>query len=99
MCQPIEKSDFQSLFVPIFDSPDGWIKNCTKSNGFYNDFGILIEDGSYFIVKHKRTKNETKEYWLSFVQGVYKKVSTPRNGKTVYIGSTWKPVYKKCFFK
>jgi hypothetical protein len=79
-----------NLSHKVTDSP--LLVRMDSGNDASANFGILIEDGSYFIVKHKRTNNETNEGWLSFVQSVCKNVTTPRDGKTVYIGSTWKPV-------
>ena len=54
---------------------------------------LLINDGSWFIVKHKRRRNESEEMILNTVKKCCKNVSAPREGKTVYIGSDWQTIH------
>lgn len=63
-----------------------------SGNDAAENLGILIEDGSWFIVKRNMRRGETKEDWLEKVQGCCKDIRHPREGKTVYIGSSWKDV-------
>ena len=56
---------------------------------------LLINDGSWFIVKHKRRRNESEEMILNTVKKCCKNVSAPREGKTVYIGSDWQTIHYK----
>ena len=54
--------------------------------------GILIEDGSWFIVKRNLRRGESKEDWIAKVKECCKDIRSPRDGKTVYIGSSWKDI-------
>lgn len=56
------------------------------------NLGILIEDDSWFVIKRNLRASEKKEEWLEKVQACCKDVRTPREGKTVYVGSSWKDV-------
>lgn len=59
------------------------------------NLGILLEDGSWFCVKRNPRSAETKEEWLAKVKECCVDVRNPREGKTVYIGSSWKNVKYK----
>lgn len=63
-----------------------------SGNDAAENMGILIEDGSWFIVKRNMRRGETKQDWLDKVRECCKDVRHPREGKTVYIGSSWKDV-------
>lgn len=63
-----------------------------SGNDAAENMGILIEDGSWFIVKRNMRRGETKQEWLDKVKKCCKDVRHPREGKTVYIGSSWKDV-------
>ena len=63
-----------------------------SGNDAAENMGILIEDGSWFIVKRNMRRGETKQDWLDKVKEYCKDVRHPRDGKTVYIGSSWKDV-------
>ena len=63
-----------------------------SGNDAAENLGILIEDGSWFVIKRNMRRGETKEGWLEKVQDCCKDVRHPREGKTVYIGSSWKDV-------
>jgi len=56
------------------------------------NLGILIEDGSWFIIKRNMRSAETKEDWLALVKDFCIDIHKPRDGKTVYVGSSWKQV-------
>jgi len=64
-----------------------------SGNDAAENLGVLIENGAYFIVK-RNPRNESKEDWLDNVKEwcLPENIHSPRDGKTVYIGSTWKDV-------
>ena len=66
-----------------------------SGNDAAENLGILIEDGSWFIVKRNLRRGETKQDWLDKVKACCKDIRHPRDGKTVYIGSYWKDVEYK----
>ena len=65
-----------------------------SGNDAAENYGILIEDGSWFIVK-RNPRRESKEDWLNELRGCCKDIRHPREGKVVYVGSTWKKVNYK----
>ncbi len=65
-----------------------------SGNDTAENIGILVEAGCHFIIK-RNLRKESKEDWLKMAQEHSKDVETPRDGKTVYIGSDWKPVSYK----
>ena len=66
-----------------------------SGNDSGENLGILIEDGSWFVIKRNLRAAEKKEKWLEKVQDCCKDVRNPRDGKTVYVGSSWKDVLYK----
>ena len=66
-----------------------------SGNDAAENLGLLIDDGSWFIVKRNLRRSESKEDWLTKVKEVCKDIRHPRDGKTVYIGSSWKDVEYK----
>ena len=62
-----------------------------SGNDAVENLGILLEDGSWFIVK-RNLRKESKDAWLEEMKGCCQHIDTPRDGKTVYIGSSWKDV-------
>ena len=61
-------------------------------NDACENLGILIEDGSLFIVKRNLRRGKSKNDWLTKVKECCKDIRHPRDGKTVYISSSWKDV-------
>lgn len=61
-------------------------------NDAAENLGILIEDGSWFIVKRNLRRGESKDEWITKVKECCKDIRHPREGKTVYVGSSWKDV-------
>jgi hypothetical protein len=61
-------------------------------NDSAENLGILIEDGSWFIVKRNLRRGEPKQEWLDNVKSWCKDIRTPRDGKTMYVGTSWKDV-------
>ena len=62
-----------------------------SGNDAKENLGILLEDGSWFIVK-RNLRSESRAQWLEEMKGCCKNIQTPREGKTVYIGSTWREI-------
>ena len=65
-----------------------------SGNDAAENIGILVEAGCYFVIK-RNLRRESKEDWLQMAQEYSQDIETPREGKTVYIGSDWKPVSYK----
>lgn len=66
-----------------------------SGNDATENIGILLESGAWFIIKRNLRRGESKEDWLEKVKGCCKDVRHPREGKTVYVGSSWKDVSYK----
>ena len=62
-----------------------------SGNDAAENLGILLEDGSWFIVK-RNLRQESKDAWLQEMKKCCQNIRHPRDGKTVYIGSSWKNV-------
>ena len=57
-----------------------------------------MENNCFFIIK-RNLRRESKDGWFDMAKQYCKDVKTPREGKTVYIGSDWKTVTSKQFGK
>ena len=66
-----------------------------SGNDAAENLGILLEDGSWFIVK-RNLRKESKDAWLNETKECCKDIRYPREGKTVYIGSSWKNLTYTC---
>ena len=62
-----------------------------SGNDSAENYGILLEDGSWYIVK-RNPRGESKDEWAENIKKWCKNVRQPRDGKTVYVGTTWKDV-------
>ena len=62
-----------------------------SGNDAAENIGILMDEGCSFIIK-RNLRQESREGWLDHVRGCCKDMTGPREGKTVYTGSTWKDV-------
>ena len=60
-------------------------------NDAAENVGTLLEDGSWFVIK-RNLRHESKQEWLEHVKGCCRDTRHPREGKTVYVGSSWKNV-------
>ena len=60
-----------------------------SGNDAAENTGILIEAGCHFIIK-RNLRKERKESWLQMAQENSRDVTSPREGRTVYVGSDWK---------
>jgi len=62
-----------------------------SGNDASDNIGILLEGGCSFIIK-RNLRRESREGWLQEVKDGCLDVTSPREGKTVYIGSTWRDI-------
>lgn len=62
-----------------------------SGNDSAENIGILLESGCHFIIK-RNLRRESKEGWFNMAQEFSQNKKSPREGKTVYIGSDWKSV-------
>lgn len=62
-----------------------------SGNDSAENIGIIMERNHHFIIK-RNIRGESKENWLSHAEKYAPIHVTPREGKDVYIGSTWKEV-------
>lgn len=62
-----------------------------SGNDSAENIGILLEEGCSFIIK-KNLCRESQEDWYAMAKEHSIKVSSPRDGKTVYLGSDWKDI-------
>ena len=62
-----------------------------SGNDSAENIGILLEHCCYFIIK-RNLRNESQAEWFNDAREHCQNISVPREGKTVYIGSTWKDV-------
>lgn len=63
-----------------------------SGNDAKENLGILLEDEDWYIIKRNPRSKETKDEWLAMVKDCCKDIRNPRDGKTVYVGSSWKDV-------
>jgi hypothetical protein len=66
-----------------------------SGNDAAENIGILLEDGASFIIKRNPRRGETGESWIANVMDCCEDVRSPREGKTVYVGSSVKRVSYK----
>lgn len=62
-----------------------------SGNDSAENIGILLESGCHFIIK-RNLRRESKDTWFEMAKKYSQNVKNPRDGKTTYIGSDWKPV-------
>ncbi len=63
-----------------------------SGNDAADNLGILLENEAWFIIKRNPRNSETKQGWLDNVKDWCKDIRHPREGKTVYVGTSWKKV-------
>lgn len=69
-----------------------------SGNDSLDNVAALIDAGCYFIIK-RHLRRESKDGWFDMPKQYCKNIITPREGKTVYVGSDWKDVHSKQFEK
>ena len=62
-----------------------------SGNDAAENMGILLESGCFFDIKHNLRK-EGKDSWYGMAKQYCKNTTSPREGKTVYIGSDWRDI-------
>lgn len=62
-----------------------------SGNDAADNIGIFLENGCFFNVKHN-LRREGKDSWMKLAKEHCQNVTTPRNGKTVYVGSDWRDI-------
>jgi hypothetical protein len=67
-----------------------------SGNDSIDNVAVLINQGCYFIIK-RNLRRESKDGWFDMAKQYSQQVTSPREGKTVYIGSDWKTVHSKQF--
>lgn len=69
-----------------------------SGNDSIDNVAVLIEEGCYFIIK-RNLRRESRDGWYDMAKEHCCNITSPREGKTVYIGSDWKNVISKEFQK
>lgn len=69
-----------------------------SGNDSIDNVAALIDQGCYFIIK-RNLRRESKDGWFEMAKQYCQNVTSPRDGKTVYVGSDWKTVSSKQFQK
>ena len=85
-----------NLCKKLTDKP--LLERLDSGNDSIDNVAVLIDTGCSFIIKRNLWK-ESKDEWFQMAKTYYKDITTPREGKTVYIGSDWKEVSSKRFEK
>ena len=62
-----------------------------SGNDAVENIGIFLERGHHFIIK-RNPRSESKEGWLALAEKNAPIHEQPREGKDVYIGSTWREI-------
>ena len=74
----------------ITDSP--LLVRLDSGNDAAENIGIMLEHGSYFVIK-RNLRKEDKEEWAENIRSWCKDIRRPRDGKTVYVGTAFKDVF------
>lgn len=69
-----------------------------SGNDSIDNVAVLMDSGCYFIIK-RNLRRESKDGWFDMAKQYCKNITSPRDGKTIYIGSDWKNVTSKQFNK
>lgn len=62
-----------------------------SGNDSTDSIGIFLENGCSFIMK-RNLRRESREGWLDEIKDKCLDITSPREGKSVYIGSTWRDI-------
>ena len=60
-----------------------------SGNDAAENVGILLENGAYYVIKRNLRKEDRTE-WAENIRSWCKDIREPREGKKVYVGSTFK---------
>ena len=69
-----------------------------SGNDSIANVAVLMDTGCFFIIK-RNLRRESTDDWFEMAKQYFQNVNSPRDGKTVYIGSDWKTVTSKQFNK
>lgn len=69
-----------------------------SGNDPIDNVAVLMDTGCFFIIK-RNLRRESTDDWFEMAKQYFQNVNSPRDGKTVYIGSDWKTVTSKQFNK
>ena len=69
-----------------------------SGNDSIDNVAVLMDTGCFFIIKRNLCRESTDD-WFEMAKQYFQNVNSPRDGKTVYIGSDWKTVTSKQFNK
>ena len=67
-----------------------------SGNDSIDNVAVLMDTGCFFIIK-RNLRRESTDDWFEMAKQYCQHVTSPRDGKTVYIGSDWKTVTSKQF--
>ena len=62
-----------------------------SGNDAAENVGILLEYGAYYVIK-RNLRKENKDEWAANIKSWCKDVREPRDGKKVYVGTTFKDI-------
>ena len=65
-----------------------------SGNDSIDNVSVLMDEGCYFIIK-RNLRRESIDGWYEMAKKHCRNVTTPREGKTVYIGSDWRDISYK----
>ena len=85
-----------SLCKKLTDKP--LLVRLDSGNDYIDNVAVLIDTGCSFIIK-RNLRKESRDEWFQMAKTQCKDITTPREGKTVYIGSNWKEATSKRFEK
>ena len=69
-----------------------------SGNDSIDNVAVLMDTGCFFIIK-RNLRRESTDDWFEMAKQYFQNVNSPRDVKTVYIGSDWKTVTSKQFNK
>ena len=69
-----------------------------SGNDSIDNVAVLMDTGCFFIIK-RNLRRESTDDWFEMAKQYFQNVNSPRDGKTVYIGSNWRTVTNKQFNK
>lgn len=67
-----------------------------SGNDSIDNVAVLMNSGCFFIIK-RNLRQESTDDWFEIARQYCTNVNSPREEKTVYIGSDWKTVTSKQF--
>ena len=67
-----------------------------SGNDSIDNVAVLMDAGCFFIIK-RNLRRESTDDWFEMAKQYCQHVTSPRDGKTVYIGCDWKTVTSKQF--